>query len=390
MPYQPDQSAHHAHEQLKAAIEALNQAEHNAVLWFADIDRRRLYRDLGFASMWQYATEGLGFSRTRAKDFLRLARRLDALPGVRRSIASGELGYTKAREIVKVADPTTEQTWLEAAQGSSRRELEEKVTRVRRKTRRRPAPGQAELLPPPRASRLEEELAAVAPVRRGVEMTAEQAARHDALWRELGASPNADDVLEALAALLEARRAVAARCDDRVPRGTPAAEGDGGAADEHAGGAAHPAAKVPRGTRPGAEEAAARATAVPPIQVHVHRCPECGAAEVDGVPLDRADRARTECDAAIAVPGERNRSLIPRRVRREVLARDRHRCQAPGCEHTRFLEIHHRTPRSRGGTNRPENLITLCSACHRLWHERGFRAGTDPDWSAASGAHPDR
>ncbi len=390
MSYQPDQTAQHAHEQLESTLEALNEAEHTAVLWFADIDRRRLYRDLGYASMWQYAIEGLGFSRTRAKDFLRLARRLDALPGVRRSIASGKLGYTKAREIVKVADPSTEETWLEAAQGSSRRELEEKVTRVRRRTRRRQAPGQAELLPAPEAVRLEEELAAVAPVRRGVEMTAEQAARHDALWRELGASPNADDVLEALATLLEVRRGVAAASDDGVPRGTRPSEVDHGPVEDPAGAAARDVDRVPRGTRPEAAKAAARAAAVPPIQVHVHRCPECGAAEVDGVPLDRADRERTACDAAVAVPGERNRSIIPPRVRREVLARDRHRCQAPGCEHTRFLEIHHRIPRSRGGTNRPENLITLCRACHRLWHERGFKVGNDPGWSAASGARPDR
>ncbi|MCK5378974.1 MAG: HNH endonuclease, partial [Acidobacteria bacterium] len=38
---------------------------------------------------------------------------------------------------------------------------------------------------------------------------------------------------------------------------------------------------------------------------------------------------------------------------------------------TRFLEVHHLTPRTRGGTNVPANLITLCSACHHLWHERG-------------------
>jgi hypothetical protein len=50
---------------------------------------------------------------------------------------------------------------------------------------------------------------------------------------------------------------------------------------------------------------------------------------------------------------------------------DGHRCQAPGCRATRFLEVHHREPRRRGGRNSAANLITLCAACPRLLHERG-------------------
>ncbi|MFN2371472.1 MAG: HNH endonuclease, partial [Candidatus Krumholzibacteriia bacterium] len=63
-------------------------------------------------------------------------------------------------------------------------------------------------------------------------------------------------------------------------------------------------------------------------------------------------------------------ATIPPSIRREVLARDRHRCQGPGCSRTRFLEVHHRTPRARGGTHEPANLVTLCASCHRLFHER--------------------
>ncbi|MEZ4386867.1 MAG: HNH endonuclease [Candidatus Krumholzibacteriia bacterium] len=62
------------------------------------------------------------------------------------------------------------------------------------------------------------------------------------------------------------------------------------------------------------------------------------------------------------------------RVRRAVLARDSHQCRAPGCHHRQFLEVHHVVPRARGGGNSADNLITLCSGCHRLWHERGSAA----------------
>ncbi|MCP4574657.1 MAG: HNH endonuclease, partial [bacterium] len=46
-------------------------------------------------------------------------------------------------------------------------------------------------------------------------------------------------------------------------------------------------------------------------------------------------------------------------------------CQSPGCDRTHFLEVHHRTPRAKGGTHDPANLVTLCASCHRLHHEKG-------------------
>ncbi|MFH1843662.1 MAG: HNH endonuclease [bacterium] len=84
--------------------------------------------------------------------------------------------------------------------------------------------------------------------------------------------------------------------------------------------------------------------------------------------------AQTEavaCDARILEPGpgQHNRATIPPAKRQEVLARDGHRCQSPGCRHTYFLELHHLKPRAVGGDISPANLITLCSSCHRLAHE---------------------
>lgn len=38
------------------------------------------------------------------------------------------------------------------------------------------------------------------------------------------------------------------------------------------------------------------------------------------------------------------------------------------CGSTSYLEIHHIYYRSQGGLTVPENLIRLCSKCHRLVH----------------------
>ena len=92
--------------------------------------------------------------------------------------------------------------------------------------------------------------------------------------------------------------------------------------------------------------------------------------------LSRAETERLRCDAVVSQLGKRNTTTIPPRMRREVLARDRHRCRAPGCGRTRFLEVHHIVPRSNGGGHEPENLMTLCGSCHRFLHE--YRRGKIP------------
>ena len=86
--------------------------------------------------------------------------------------------------------------------------------------------------------------------------------------------------------------------------------------------------------------------------------------------VDDATKGRAHCDGHVVEPGKRNKATIPPAVRRMVLARDRHRCRTSGCGHTQFLEVHHVVPRARGGGNDPDNLVTLCSACHRLVHEK--------------------
>ncbi len=120
-------SAQSAHQSLKQSLEILDRAQHCAVMWFGEIMRRELYRDLGYSTMRAYALQELGFSSTRAGDFLRLAAKLESLPEVKREVAAGRLGYTKAREIAKVADASNERKWLQVAQQNSRRDLEATV-----------------------------------------------------------------------------------------------------------------------------------------------------------------------------------------------------------------------------------------------------------------------
>ena len=295
--------------------------------------RRRLYRDLGFSTINQYALQELGFSKSRTGDFIRLAQSLEVLPAVREAVASGELGYTKAREIISVATPETEDDWLAAAKGT-RKELVREVKRVKRAATVNSSQGV--LLPAVPTVVAPREL----PVRFQMDLTPEQETRRAALVEQLhklGDVPTdrTELMLEALAALVESKK---------TPRGALASR--------------------------------------PPVQIHVHENASTGRMTVQTHAgereLSRAESERMRCDAAICTQGGRNTTTIPPRVRREVTARDHHRCQSPGCHRTRFLEVHHIQARHQGGTNHPENLITLCGSCHRLWHERSGNSGAGP------------
>lgn len=54
-------------------------------------------------------------------------------------------------------------------------------------------------------------------------------------------------------------------------------------------------------------------------------------------------------------------------LREYILHRDNHQCQNPNCKNkdkNPVLNVHHIIYRSKGGTDTPRNLITLCSKCH--------------------------
>ena len=322
--FTPGLPAARADAALKSTLQTLESAKQNAILWFGEILDRQLYKELGYSTIHHYAEQELGFGSSKIYDYLNICRKLKQLPKVKDKVASGALGYTHARELLKVTDEKNQDQWLEVALNNPRKELERQVKQAKRAAADQMS-GQPSLMPVPASHP-----AASVSTRVGFELSATQLARYEALWekmRKMGGLPA--DRAEALLAMMDF---FVAENSTRV------------------------------------ENAAAAA----PVQIHIHQCPDCERATVqtsrgEGA-LASEELAQAQCDAVISRPGRRNAATIPPKIRREVLTGARYQCQRPGCGNTRFLEIHHKVPRSRGGTNDADNLTCLCSGCHALHH----------------------
>ncbi len=61
-------------------------------------------------------------------------------------------------------------------------------------------------------------------------------------------------------------------------------------------------------------------------------------------------------------------------IRRQVLKRDHYTCQGCGISEKgcyRSLDVHHIVPVSKGGSNKLDNLITVCPKCHPTEEAKG-------------------
>jgi hypothetical protein len=91
---------------------------------------------------------------------------------------------------------------------------------------------------------------------------------------------------------------------------------------------------------------------------------EVTARSEDGIPMTYGRKTRT----------------IPPALRRFILHRDGHVCQADGCPSDHRLQIHHIIPWSQGGATDPDNLITFCWFHHQIIvHQQGFTPRSHPD-----------
>lgn len=92
-----------------------------------------------------------------------------------------------------------------------------------------------------------------------------------------------------------------------------------------------------------------------------------GEAESTSSPMVDDDVVCPAEEDVLPAPFETEPSALDE-AKREVLARDDYQCRYPSCSARSMLHVHHIMFRSRGGSDEPGNLVTLCALHHRMLH----------------------
>jgi len=384
----------------------LNAANHRWLVLIAEFDRREGWADGSTQSCAHWLSWKCGIDPGAAREKVRVARALEALPKISAAMAGGELSYSKVRALSRVATPATEDTLLMIALHGTAAHVETVVRHFRRAqesialdrearqlaTRglhyhydddgalvlqaRLPAEAGALLV---RA--LDQATAGWHRERRERDVSAETwadgSAAHGSLAHGSGAHGSGAQSATTSAPTLGQRRAdaLAQFAESWLAHGDQALSGGDrqrivvhvdaetlvGAASD---GAADDGASNDRG-KPDDDGT--------PRQAMPGRC------ELEDGPALAVETARRlACDASVVriVEDGRGRPLdvgrktrsIPPAIRRALQSRDAG-CRFPGCTHTRFLDGHHIRHWANGGATRLSNLVLLCRHHHRQVHE---------------------
>jgi hypothetical protein len=316
-----------AHEELVRLATKRAGLDFEEGRWLVRAFRSGAHDELGYGSFHEYTERLFGYGPRLTQEKLRVAEALEALPETAEELNAGTLSWSAVRELTRVAVSATKREWLGAARGRAVREVEELASGHRAGSR----PGDV-----PDAS-----------ARRHV-LRFEVSGEALASFREAMAKirREAGEALDDDAALLLLSRIVLEGTRD-----------EGRSSYQMA-------LTLCERCRQGQQQGRGELVQVSREVVEMAEC--------DGQHIGRIEAVEPDVhvDAHVGAPDKPARATqtIPPALRRQVLRRDGGRCRVPGCRHATFVDVHHLRPRSDGGGNTIENLVTLCGAHHRACH----------------------
>jgi hypothetical protein len=335
----------------------LYAAEYQLLLKIREFDVNGYWGGPGLMSCAHWLNFKCGMGMNAARERVRVARALAALPKISAAFEAGTVSYSKVRAMTRVATPENEDFLLNIARHGTAYHVETLVRKYRRVQVQR-----------------DTDTANAIHVTRELNYYWDEDGAlvlHGRLPAEQGAM-----ILKALEMQMEKQFQ---DTPDVHPEGTPSAE-------------------TPEEPEPRSPIGARRADALAEIaetymnsgpvanstadryQVIVHVSGESTHIE-DGPHVSAETSRRIGCDCNVigvkddesSEPlsiGRRSR-LIPPAIRRALRLRD-DGCRFPGCIRNHFVDAHHIVHWSDGGETSLDNLVQLCREHHRLVHEGGF------------------
>jgi hypothetical protein len=340
------------HRRLKRIVKARGALDAQEAAALRDAESIRVWRHYGYSSLLEYMELEMGYSPRMALERVRVAKAIVELPVIAQKMEQGDLSFSAARELTRVATADTEEEWVEAVADKNAQQVQELVSG------HEPGDKPTDPIDPKlRTCRIRyvdikpETKALLRQARAIVEAELGERVDDDAFLRALarsivdstGASPRTKPTYQ-----------IAVMTCDHCKRGQQ--DGDG----------------ITVEMSPATLEAAhCDAQHIGRVDAHKTEEQDIGSAAVAIADVGSYPRgcktppARSDLSAS----PRRATSDIPPALRRAVRARDHGRCRVPWCRSSRNIDQHHLLPRSEGGAHSLDNLITLCESHHIAHHE---------------------
>jgi len=337
----------------------LNAANHRWLVLIAEFDRRNGWSDGATQSCAHWLSWKCGLDLGAAREKVRVARAIESLPGISEAMSTGQLSYSKARALTRVATPATEAVLLNVALNGTTHHVETLVRQFRRVQEVEELSREARQHSQRRLTYYHDSDGSLVVK---LQLTAESGALFlKAIEAALPEIALPDDCKDSLHVSAETSSTPAMRRADAVVVMAESLLQHGAAAMK--GGDRHQ------------------------VVVHIDeatlRKGQSGRCELDdgpAIPLETARRLSCDCSKVEITEDEQGEPLdvgrktrsIPPAMRRALAARDKG-CVFPGCNHKRYVDGHHVQHWADGGETKLANLATLCRFHHRTVHEGGLR-----------------
>jgi hypothetical protein len=295
------------HLKTVASVERLKACEADLLLNLQKVRESRAYEFMGYKNVYLYAVHALKLSEGQAYAFTAVAKVAAHLPDLQSAIIDGDVSISMAKRVLPVINETNEEKWVHDLKTKTKREIEKEVAK---ENPRAAVPEQARYV------------------------------SEKIIELKVGFSEENFEILKRSQEL----------CAQKLGRMVSLEE-----TIVHLGrefnGKADPVKKAER-----AHERAVR--------------------KKDG---------KVQLESEILCPGLKTENTVvkstspkprpkPAVVYHAVNLRDKGRCQAKmpngkTCGDAKWIDVHHVIEVANGGPTTPENLITLCRAHHRMWHD---------------------
>ncbi len=313
------------HYKALAVAQKYKRCELELIDILEQVDKYKICYSFGYSSLYNYASDYLGPSKDVAAIFINVARKTRELPALREEIKKGHITVSKARRMTSVINNQNQDHWLKLAKSCSKAQLEKEVARVQPKqavlTRTKYVAAELEIKEKAVIKTLEQEVRIQLQVGVSEELMLKLRRVQDILSQKRRKPVDLEGALEVITEIYLPKEDPVKKAQRQKMRGQL---NDTKAKKSVPGHNANQQSRLDVKEKSKKQKTVRKPfTAQEKHQVYLKYRGKCGYKDSD-------DRS---------------------------------------CNQSMFLEIHHKKPVSKGGTNNLSNLLLLCNGHHKVMHK---------------------